>query len=124
MLVTLSATLAVLVHHELAASPVAATSAMAAHTMSHSASMSTTHTQASSPGQAIAQAAADIALCPSMAMQLCSTANITAVQLAAPPESPLPAVPAEDAAVAGVVDAAHAVSRAPPDLSVLSQLRI
>ncbi|MFI1735039.1 DUF6153 family protein [Streptomyces acidicola] len=128
MLLTLCAVLAVLLHHELPGAPVPTASAPAVHhAMSGPASASAAHTRAGPPGpdasaQHTAAAGADGAVCPSMAME-CSAAGVSAVQLAAPPESPVPAVPAEYATVAGV-DIARSVNRGPPDLSVLSQLRI
>jgi hypothetical protein len=139
MLVTLCAVLAVLVHHDLShvpvasasattgRAPVASASAMAGHAMPHSTSTSATHTQANiqadSSGQGTLTDSPDGTSCSSMVMQHCSTANVTAVQVAAPSESPIPSAPLPYATVAGM-DIAQSVSRAPPDLSVLSQLRI
>lgn len=135
MFVTLCAVLAVLVHHDLSQVPIASASvtagsapgasasAMAGHAMHHSASMSAPHTQPESVGQNTLTGGPDGTACSSLVMQHCSTANVTAVQIAAPSESPIPAVPIQYATVAGV-DLARSVSRAPPDLSVLSQLRI
>ncbi|MFC9913996.1 hypothetical protein [Streptomyces sp. NPDC127197] len=135
MFVTLCAVLAVLVHHDLShvpiasasatseRAPVASASAMAGHAMHHSAPMSAPHTQTDSAGQNALTGSPDGAACSSMVMQHCSTANVTAVQIAAPAESPIPTVPLPYSTVAGV-DIARSVSRAPPDPSVLSQLRI
>ncbi|MEU0246219.1 hypothetical protein ABZ192_18100 [Streptomyces sp. NPDC006235] len=135
MFVTLCAVLALLVHHELShipvvsasatagAAPVATATGMAEHAMHHAAPMSAPHTPADSAGQNTLTGSPDGMACSSMVMQHCSSANVTAVQIAAPSESPIPAVPIQYATVAGV-DIARSVSRAPPDLSVLSQLRI
>ncbi|MET9686599.1 DUF6153 family protein [Streptomyces coeruleorubidus] len=134
MFVTLCAVFAVLVHHDLShvpvasasatseRAPVASASAMARH-MHHSEPMSATHTQTDSAEEKTLTGSPHGTACSSMAMQHCSTANVTAVQIAAPSESPIPTVPIQYATVAGV-DLARSVSRAPPDLSVLSQLRI
>ncbi|MGK5692880.1 DUF6153 family protein [Streptomyces sp. URMC 128] len=135
MFVTLCAVLALLVHHELShipvvsasatagAAPVATATAMAEHAMHHAAPMSAPNTQTDSAGQNTLTGGPDGMACSSMVMQHCSSANVTAIQIAAPSESPIPAVPIQYATVAGV-DIARSVSRAPPDLSVLSQLRI
>jgi hypothetical protein len=135
MFVTLCAVLTVLVHHDLSHAPVASVSAMAGHApvasasaiaghaMHHSAPASAPQTQTDSAGQNTLTGSPDGTACSSMAMQHCSTANVTALQIAAPSESPIPAVPIQYATVAGV-DLARSVGRAPPDLSVLSQLRI
>ena len=135
MFVTLCAALALLVHHDLShipdvsasvtseRAPVASASAMAGHAMRHSAPMSAPHTRTGSAGQNTLTGGPDGAACSSMVMQHCSTANVTSVQIAAPSYSPIPAVPLQYATVAGV-DLTRSVSRAPPDLAVLSQLRI
>ncbi|MEU0164162.1 DUF6153 family protein [Streptomyces iakyrus] len=135
MFVTLCAVLALLVHHELShipvasasatagAAPVATATAMAEHAMHHAAPTTAPHTQTDSAGQNTLTGSPDGMACSSMAMQHCSSANVTAVQIAAPSESPIPAVAIQYATVAGV-DIARSVSRAPPDLSALSQLRI
>ncbi|MFF9807680.1 DUF6153 family protein [Streptomyces coeruleorubidus] len=134
MFVTLCAVFAVLVHHDLSHVPVASASAtserapvasasvMAGHTH-HSAPMSATHPQADAAEEKTPTGSPDGTGCASMAVQHCSTAYVTAVQIAAPSESPIPAVPIQYATVTGV-DLARSVSRAPPDLSLLSQLRI
>ncbi|MDF3142089.1 MULTISPECIES: DUF6153 family protein [unclassified Streptomyces] len=124
MLVTLCAVLAVLLHHELPAAPTTAAPAAAVHAISGPASTTAAHTtHAGSAGPGSAAHGTDGAACPSMAMQLCSAAGVTAVQLAAPSESPNPAVPTHCTTIAGV-DIAGSTNRAPPDLSVLSQLRL
>ncbi|MFF3817644.1 hypothetical protein ACFYYD_13695 [Streptomyces bluensis] len=136
MFVTLCAVLAVLVHHDLShvpvasasataeRAPVASASAMAGHSMHRPTSMPATHTRTDSAAdQSTLSGSPDSTACSSMVMQHCSTANVTAVEIAAPSESPIPAVPFDYATVAGA-DIARSVSRAPPDLSVLSQLRM
>ncbi|MER6093186.1 DUF6153 family protein [Streptomyces bluensis] len=128
MLLTLCAVLAVLVHHELPGAPVTTASAPAAHAMPGPTSASAAHTHAGSTGpdaaaQPSAAHGAGGAACPSSMAMECSAAGVSAVQLATPPESPVPAVPAEHATVAGL-DIARSVNRGPPDLSVLSRLRI
>lgn len=58
-----------------------------------------------------------------MAMQLCTAAGVSTLQLVAPPESPTATFPTRITVLTGV-DIARSVNRAPPDLSLLSQLRI
>ncbi|MDH6431703.1 hypothetical protein M2158_000180 [Streptomyces sp. SAI-144] len=124
LLVTLCAVLAVLLHHELPDAPVTTMSASAAHTMPGSPSLPAAHSHTGSPAAAGAVVhGSDGAACPSMAMQLCTAAGVHVVQLTAPPESPAPAFSVPVAVHAGV-DAARSVSRAPPDLSLISLLRI
>lgn len=113
LFVTLLAVLALLVHHEIAYPLPPSPSAMPGHTMH------TTHT-AETP---VTQAQTDVTACPSMVMQHCSAAGVVSVQLAAPAKSPAPASSADQSSVTRV-DLVRSVSRAPPDLSVLSQLRI
>ncbi|MEU0042900.1 DUF6153 family protein [Streptomyces werraensis] len=122
MLVTLCAVLAVLAHHELSDTSFASTPARAAHAMPRSAPMSALHTHTRSPGHATGTGSSETS-CSSMVMQHCSTADVSTVQLVAPPESPIPPSPTLYATVSGV-NIARSVSRAPPDLSLLSQLRI
>ena len=132
--IALCAALAVLVHHETAAmgaSPVmSVSSAMDTSSMAPSSMPSTAHAghvmpvegtplawQPSSPNTA------DTGGCAAPGMQHCATASVDSVQLAVPAEnafSPLVDLRyvAAGRAPAGVVE------RAPPDLSVLSQLRI
>ncbi|MEV1066244.1 DUF6153 family protein [Streptomyces sp. NPDC050263] len=124
LLVTLCAVVAVLLHHELAGSPVTTMSMATPHAMSGPVSVPAAHPHMGSPPSTGAMAhGPDGAACPSMAMQLCAAAGVDAVQLTAPPESPAPTVPARIAELTGV-DIARSVNRAPPDLSLLSQLRI
>ncbi|MFI5682077.1 DUF6153 family protein [Streptomyces cellulosae] len=123
LLVTLCTVFAVLLHHELPGAPVTTMSASAAHTMPGSPSLPAAHSHTGSPAVGVVVHGSDGAACPSMAMQLCTATGIHVVQLTAPPESPAPAFSVPVAVLAGV-DAARSVSRAPPDLSVLSLLRI
>ncbi|MFI1704056.1 DUF6153 family protein [Streptomyces griseoruber] len=124
LLVTLCAVVAVLLHHELPDSPVTTMPMAAPHAMSGPVSVPAAHPHRGSPPATGAMAhGPDGAACPCMAMQLCAAAGITAVQLTAPPESPVPTVPARITVLTGVHIAGSA-SRAPPDLSLLSPLRI
>lgn len=123
MLVTLCALLAVLLHHELPNTPVMAAPAVAGHSLSASAPASAAHAHKGATGPSTAADGTHNTACPSMAMQLCTAAGVSSVKLAAPSESPIAAFPTHYATVAGP-GIARSVSRAPPDLSVLSQLRI
>ncbi|MFI7503635.1 DUF6153 family protein [Streptomyces sp. NPDC049687] len=123
LLVTLCAVVAVLLHHGLFDSPVTTMSAAAPHTMSGPVAAAAAHPHTGSPAAGVAAPDADGAACPSMAMQLCTAAGVNAVQLTAPRESAAPPLPPLIAALS-VVGIARSVNRAPPDLSLLSQLRI
>ena len=124
LLVTLCAVLAVLLHHELPDAPLTTMSASAAHTtMPGSPSLPAAHPDTGSPAADVVAHCSHGVSCPSMAMQMCAAFGVHSVQLTAPPESPDPAFSAPVAVLAGV-NVARSVSRAPPDLSVLSQLRI
>ncbi|MCX5275395.1 hypothetical protein [Streptomyces virginiae] len=130
--IALCAALALLVHHETAA--VAVTSAPSA-----------THTGHAMPGMASSTAGAmpqgsaadhtDVlgaspsahsfphSACASLGMQHCTTASIEVVKLPVPPQEHAGLSTNPHQANARPVSAA-AIGRAPPDLSVLSQLRI
>ncbi|WP_405531166.1 DUF6153 family protein [Streptomyces canus] len=123
LLLALCAVLAVLLHHELPDTPVTTMSASAAHTMPGSPSHPAAHHRTGSPAAGVVAHGSDGAACPSMAMQLCTAAGVHVVQLPAPPKSPAPAFSVPVAVLAGV-DVARSVSRPPPDLSLLSLLRI
>lgn len=123
LLVTLCAVLAVLLHHQLPDAPVTTMSASAVHAVQGSPSLPAAHSPTGSPAAGVVVHGSDGADCPSMAMQLCAAAGVHVVQLPAPPESPAPAFSVPVAVLAGV-DVARSVSRAPPDLSALSLLRI
>ncbi|CAM5243099.1 DUF6153 family protein [Streptomyces aurantiogriseus] len=123
LLVALCAVLAVLLHHELPDAPITSEPAATAHAMSGSASVPAAHSHTGSRGTGVSANDSGSADCPSMGMQLCTAVGVNAVQLTAPSESPASTFPTQIAALAGV-DIAQSVNRAPPDLSVLSQLRI
>jgi len=122
LLLTLCAVLAVLLHHELPDAPVTTMSASAAHTMPESSSLPAAHSSTGSPAAGVVVHDSG-ATCPSMAMHLCTAAGVTVVQLTAPPKSPAPDFSLPLAVLTGV-DAARSVSRAAPDVSLLSLLRI
>ena len=148
VVITLFVALAVLVHHETAAmgaSPVMSASSMAAMDASfttgtaHAASMTGTanaaQTGAAHAAHVMPSEAASAAWEPSSAhsmgsggcvapgMQHCTTASVASVQLAAPGENGLSLLP-DLREVATAPTPAGTVGRAPPDLSVLSLLRI
>nr|WSZ12047.1 hypothetical protein OH837_01220 [Streptomyces canus] len=115
---TLSVALAVLVHHETSVSAVSpmrgaahavhATEAGSSH--SHHALVSSTHS-------------ADAGGCAMPGMQHCTTASVDSVQLAPPGRSACDLSADLRQAAVGRAPGAT-VGRSPPDLSVLSQLRI
>jgi hypothetical protein len=135
--IALCAALAVLVHHETAAmgtAPVlgvsstmdaSSISAMGASLMPGAAHAghvmpdegTPTSWEPSSPNTA------DIGGCATPGMQHCATASVDSVQLAVPAENEFSPLADLHEAAAGRAPAS-AVGRAPPDLSVLSQLRI
>lgn len=120
VLLTLCVALAVLVHHE--------TSATGAPSMSASMSASA-HAVRAMPddaSQTISQHSShsvDSGGCATPGMQHCTTAGVGSVQLAVPDHSDFDPLASLRQAAAGRVPA-NAVGRAPPDLSVLSQLRM
>ncbi|MET7355649.1 hypothetical protein [Streptomyces mirabilis] len=124
VIVTLCAALAVLVHHEV---PTIGVPPM--HGMSQAAMPSTVHAAYVVPGIAAPSFSGssthdvDEGVCASAGMQHCSAASVGPVQLVAPDhsESHLPVKLPQP--LSGHAPGAVA-SRAPPDLSVLSQLRI
>lgn len=124
LLVTLCAVLAVLLHHELSDAPVTTMPASAAHTMPGSPPLPAAHSHTGSPAVGVVAHGSHGAACPSMAMQLCTAFGVHSVQLTAPPRSPDHLAFSAPVAVLAGVDVARSVSRAPPDLSLLSQLRI
>ncbi|WP_338673429.1 DUF6153 family protein [Streptomyces sp. SCSIO 30461] len=130
--IVLCAALAVLVHHEIAA--IALTSAPSAthtgHSMPEMAPSSadampmgsaTVHTHV--PGASQSAHSSPHGACDSLGMQHCATVNADAVKLPVPPQDHAGPSTDPDRADARPVSAA-AIGRAPPDLSVLSQLRI
>lgn len=144
--IALLAALAVLIHHEAAAVAIGPTSSPAAHVMTPGMLMSGSHaapattTSGHGHGSAVARTAAQTArppaaavptmisadgpACDGMAVQHCSTASLEVVKLAPPAQSLAPQDLAADEVVTSGAKAAGTVGRAPPDLTVLSQLRI
>lgn len=124
--VALLAVLVVLVHHETAAiTPPARHTAQSTH--SGHALPGMTSSSATAPQDSSANPTgthgADSSSCAEPGMQHCTTASVDTVQLAPPPQGH--AEPAADPhqAMPGR-SPAGTISRAPPDLSVLSRLRI
>ncbi|WP_328690258.1 hypothetical protein OHA74_13890 [Streptomyces phaeochromogenes] len=132
---TLSVALAVLVHHEtsmthmtsmttassMSASARMPASAHAAHAMADAA-----HAMAGGTAPSASESSAhgiDSGACAMPGMQHCTTASVGSVQLAAPGKGTFDPPADLERASEGRVPAS-AVGRAPPDLSVLSQLRI
>ncbi|MEU0680130.1 MULTISPECIES: hypothetical protein [Streptomyces] len=141
---TLFVALAVLVHHETAAmgasqmgaSHVMSASSMAAMDASsmtgtaHAAQSGAAHAAHVMPGEAAPAAwesssahSVDNGGCATPGMQLCTTASVASVQLAEPGEDGFSLLPDLREATTGPTPAGT-VGRAPPDLSVLSLLRI
>ncbi|AZP22186.1 DUF6153 family protein [Streptomyces aquilus] len=126
--VAVLAALAVLVHHELSAPSTGPASASARHVMTPGTTMPTDDNTAVA-GQvaaAVVPSAGEVdrAGCSETAMQHCSAAGVEVVKLRAPVRTPVLWSPSAPEAVATGPEAAGTVERAPPDLSVLSQLRI
>ncbi|GAA3495889.1 hypothetical protein GCM10019016_029900 [Streptomyces prasinosporus] len=140
--IALLAALAVLIHHETAAAAISSNPSSAAHVMTPGTVMPGNHAAPATGmsghghGSAAAQAAeptaaavptksnADSPPCSGMTMQHCATASFEVVKLAPPTQTPVPWGLAVPVGVATGPKAAGAVNRPPPDLSVLSQLRI
>lgn len=130
--IALCAALAVLVHHETAAIAVtsAPSTAHAGHAMPDTTSSSADAMPMSSavghthmPGASQSAHSSPHGACATLGMQHCATASADAVKLPVPPLGHT--APSADPYRANprLVSAA-AIGRAPPDLSVLSQLRI
>ncbi|KUN72638.1 hypothetical protein AQJ46_12135 [Streptomyces canus] len=122
---TLCVVLAVLVHHETSATGVSSMPSNA-----HAAMSSTAHAAHAMPDEAVAtlsddssHGADDNGACAAPAMQHCAAASVDSVQLAVPAQVAFDPLANLSQAVAGRAPGAT-VGRAPPDLSVLSQLRI
>ena len=115
VVVTLCAVLAVLVHHE-----VTAIGAAPMPGMSHAHGMPDAP-QPSISGSSTHDLGAGV--CAGAGMQHCSAAGVSSVHLVAPEHSDVPPPVNLLSALSGHA-AGAVVSRAPPDLSVLSQLRI
>ncbi|MFC4506220.1 MULTISPECIES: DUF6153 family protein [Streptomyces] len=123
LLVALCTVVAVLFHHGLTDAPVTSMSTASPHAMPGPVSAPAEHPHTGSPAAGVAAHGSDGASCPSMEMQLCTAAGISAIQLVAPPQSSTATFPTRITVLSGV-DIARSVNRAPPDLSLLSQLRI
>ncbi|MCF1593212.1 hypothetical protein [Streptomyces muensis] len=124
-LIALLAAFAVLVHHESPAVPVGPAASPAAHVMTPAGHESAAARAAEPIAAALSTAiSAHGPACDGMPLQHCSTASLEVVKLAPPARSPAPQDPAAHEAVTSGATAAGTVGRAPPDLSVLSQLRI
>ncbi|MFG3134375.1 DUF6153 family protein [Streptomyces tendae] len=108
--------LAVLVHHETYATAMPPSGMTSMPFAGHDA-----HVMADQPTASVHGVASDG--CGMSGMQHCTAAGVSSVQLAVPGQSPL-ATPQDFQASAPGTAPARAVGRAPPDLSVLSQLRI
>lgn len=137
VLIALCAALAVLVHHETAA--MGASSMRASWPVMDTVSMSAVAASSMPSGahaghvmpdegtsiswQSPSPNTADAGGCAAPGMQHCSTASVDSVQLAVPAENEFsPLVDLREATAARAP--AGVIERAPPDLSVLSQLRI
>ncbi|MGW3645769.1 DUF6153 family protein [Streptomyces sp. NPDC000878] len=122
---TVCVALAVLVHHETSAMGVSSMPS-AAHAvmpgMAHAAHVMPDET-APSVSDDSSHSAHDNGTCAAPGMQHCATASIDSVQLAAPARAAFDPLAHLSQAVAGRAPGAT-LGRAPPDLSVLSQLRI
>ena len=108
--IALLAALAVLVHHESSAVPIGHAAPVTAMAVPMAISADGT--------------ACDGMACGGTAMQHCSTASLEIVKLAPPAQSPVPQGRAAHDVLTSRAKAAGTTGRAPPDLSVLSQLRI
>ncbi|GAA2643693.1 DUF6153 family protein [Streptomyces vastus] len=129
---TLCVALAVLVHHETSMTSMTTASPMpgsvrmpvpahAAHAMAH-----TGHVMAGEATPSASESSThgvDSGACDMPGMQHCTTASVGSVHLAAPARSAFDSPADLERAAAGRAPAST-VGRAPPDLSVLSQLRI
>lgn len=124
--------LAVLVHHETsmtsmtAASPVSASARMSAPAHAARAVAGAAHAMAGETAPSASESSehgVDSGACAMPGMQHCTTASVGSVQLAAPGQNTFDLSADLERAAEGRAPAS-AVGRAPPDLSVLSQLRI
>ncbi|MDX3308138.1 hypothetical protein P1S61_03250 [Streptomyces sp. ME08-AFT2] len=132
---TLCVALAVLVHHETSmtsvmsmttASPTSVSARMPAPAHAAHAMADAAHAMAGKAAPSASESSAhgvDSGACAMPGMQHCTTASVGSVQLAAPGQSTFDPPADLERAAEGRVPAS-AVGRAPPDLSVLSQLRI
>ncbi|MGW4824834.1 DUF6153 family protein [Streptomyces sp. NPDC004227] len=114
---TLCVVLAVLVHHETMAMGSSSSMPGAAHAV---------HVMPDGAAPFISDTSscnADYGACSGPGMQHCTTANVDSVQLAAPSQSVFDSLAFLQRAADGRTPST-AVGRAPPDLSVLCQLRL
>ncbi|WP_189269258.1 hypothetical protein [Streptomyces fuscichromogenes] len=119
---TLCVALAVLVHHETPATDVSAMPG-AVHTPSVRSDRAAPSGAGVSPLHDIGDATCACA-CVMPGSQHCGAASVESVRLAAPGPVAFDPLARLRPSVAGRVPGATAIGRAPPDLSVLSQLRI
>jgi hypothetical protein len=138
--IALLAALAVLIHHETAVAATSSTPSSATHVMPPGMAMADSrsapepmpgHAHESGPEQtaepivtAPPMSGAHGQACSGMAMQHCATASFEVVKLVPPTQSRESSGLASYGAVTAAPKIAGAADRAPPDLSVLSQLRI
>ncbi|MFI2629070.1 hypothetical protein ACH5A2_01505 [Streptomyces collinus] len=140
--IALLAALAVLIHHETAPASIGTTASSAMHVMTPGMVMSSGHAapatvmaghghggtagHAAEPRDAAAPktSSADGPPCSGMAMEHCSTGSLEIVKLPVPAKNSVPWGLAAAEAVATGPKSAGRDDRAPPDLSVLSRLRI
>jgi hypothetical protein len=131
--IALCAALAVLVHHEAAAIAVSSVQSgkHAVHAMPGTASsssatampMGSVADHAHMPGAHTSAHGSPDGACATLGMQHCTTASVESGQLAVPSPGHAERIPSPYQAVTGPLPG-QVVGRAPPDLSVLSQLRI
>ncbi len=127
VLVTLCVALAVLVHHETPSTDVSSMSSMpdpvhAVHVMPDGTPPSSVPTQARVSGTAANYAGHGT--CDMPGMQHCASANVGSVQLAVPDQIAFDPLLNLRQTAAGRTPGAAVAVRAPPDLSVLSRLRV
>lgn len=129
-IIALVAALAVLVHHETAAPMTHTPSSQAVEAagmdgMDHGSVLPTSaRTKGPVPlfRAAVPIAVSGDGVCSGMAMQHCSTASVDTVKLVPPAGPAIDHVPASASRVAPGRDVPGTISRAPPDLSLLSRL--
>ncbi|MGC5041130.1 hypothetical protein ACPXCS_37440 [Streptomyces sp. DT190] len=123
--IALCAALAVLVHHETAASPPRPPPRMPGMASSPASAMpmnsAAGHTDV--PGASASAHSSPHSACATAGMQHCTTASVEVIKLAVPPQGLAGQSANPFQARSGPVSAGT-IGRAPPDLSVLSQLRI
>ncbi|WP_405881240.1 DUF6153 family protein [Streptomyces sp. NBC_01136] len=126
VIVTLCAALAVLVHHEVSTTGVPPMPGMAHAAMPTTVNVNAVHVMPDAAEPSVSGSSThglDGGMCAGAGMQHCSAASVGSVQLVVPDHSGFPSPVNLSQALSGHAPGA-VVSRAPPDLSVLSQLRI